>query len=57
MSETKRLVIILPADKFDEFQELVDEQYETMSAVGRRLILEWLEEQKRNDLLFSKHGQ
>lgn len=49
MSDTRRLVIILPADKFEQFQEYTEAQYETMSAVGRRLILEWIEQQERKE--------
>lgn len=52
-----RVVILLPPEKHKEFQELAEQRGDSMSSIGRRLILEWLEEQKRNDLLFSKHGQ
>jgi hypothetical protein len=41
-----RVVILLPSDVAEEFKRLCDEQYENMSNVGRRLILEWIQEQR-----------
>lgn len=45
-NDMQRVVILLPEDVAQEFQSLCEERYETMSGVGRRLILEWIRKQK-----------
>jgi hypothetical protein len=44
--EMKRVVILLPEEEYDRFKEEVESQYETMSNIGRRLILQWLRDQE-----------
>lgn len=43
--ELKRLVVMIPEDKFNELKQIADERYKSMSGICRDLIIEWIEEQ------------
>ena len=45
-TEWQRVVVLLPAEAAEDFKRLCSEQYTDMSSVGRRLILEWMQQQK-----------
>ena len=42
-----RVIALLPPEKYEEFKVLADEKGDSMSSVCRRLILEWIEQEKR----------
>lgn len=42
-----RVIALLPPEKYEEFKVLADENGDSMSSVCRRLILEWIEQEKK----------
>lgn len=41
-SKEKRVVILMPEEVADALQVASKDYYESMSSIGRRLIIEWL---------------
>jgi hypothetical protein len=45
-TKMKRLVVLLPPDEYERLMKLADERYESASAIGRRLLVEWMDRQE-----------
>ena len=44
-TDLKRLVILMPEDELIRLQKISSERHESMSNLGRRLIIEWMDKE------------
>lgn len=44
--ELKRLVVMIPEDKYEELRQIAEARYKSMSGICRDLIIEWIDTQK-----------
>lgn len=42
-TDMKRVTILLPEDIYELFMDVSAQRHESMSNIGRRLVIEWLE--------------
>lgn len=46
-TDKQRVVVLLTPETYEEFKQLAEKQGDSMSSIGRRLIIEWITQQKR----------
>lgn len=44
-TDMKRVTILLPEEEFERLQEIARKRHESVSNIGRRLLIEWMEKE------------